>query len=145
LSILSCLSSATGQGNDSTEQKRTNAQQDVLVRQIGSEIQSAVQVSNIGNAANDPKGKSAGLSYDVHMSDCEDRWVALYHKPEDHDYTYGFVYIDPQAGFTFHFGGRFTIDADGKYRLATNPIPPDKMTLKIRLDGNGVAALLPRE
>jgi len=87
--------------------------------------------------------KAAGLTYDVHMSDCEDRWVALYHKPEDSDYTYGFVYIDPQAGFTLHFGGRFTIDPDGKYRSAPNPIPPDKMTLKIRLEQNGVAALLP--
>jgi len=77
------------------------------------------------------------------MSDCEDRWVALYHEPGDHDYNYGFVYIDSQAGFTLHFGGSFTIDASGKYSPAPNPIPPDKMTLKIRLEGNGVAALLP--
>jgi tetratricopeptide (TPR) repeat protein len=90
--------------------------------------------------------KSSTLSYDVHMSDCENRWVALYHKPDDSDYTYGFVYIDPQAGFTVHIGGRFTIDANGKYSLAPNPIPPDKMSLKIRLDDrNGIAALLPPE
>jgi len=95
-------------------------------------------------AADDPP-KSPTLSYDLHMSDCENLWVALYHKPEDSDYTYGFVYIDPQAGFTVQYGGRFTIDANGKYRLAPNPIPPDKMNLKIRLDRNGVAALLPHE
>jgi hypothetical protein len=95
-------------------------------------------------AADDPP-KSPTLSYDLHMSDCENRWVALYHKPEDSDYTYGFVHIDPQAGFTVQYGGRFTIDANGKYRLAPNPIPPDKMNLKIRLDRNGVAALLPHE
>jgi tetratricopeptide (TPR) repeat protein len=90
--------------------------------------------------------KSPTLSYDVHMSDCENRWVALYHKPDDSDYTYGFVYIDPQAGFTVQIGGRFTIDANGKYSLAPNPIPPDKMSLKIRLDDrNGIAALLPPE
>jgi tetratricopeptide (TPR) repeat protein len=79
------------------------------------------------------------------MSDCENRWVALYQKPQDSDYTYGFVYIDPQAGFTLHVGGRFTIDADGRYRSVPNAIPPDKMTLKIRLEQNGVAALLPPE
>lgn len=58
------------------------------------------------------------------MSDCENRWVALYHKPEDHDYTYGFVYIDPQAGFTLQYFGRFTIDATGNYHAASNPVPP---------------------
>jgi tetratricopeptide (TPR) repeat protein len=95
-------------------------------------------------AADDPP-KSPTLRYDLHMSDCENRWIALYHMPQDSDYTYGFVYIDPEAGFTVQYGGRFTIDADGKYRLAPNPIPPDKMNLKIRLDQNGIAALLPPE
>jgi tetratricopeptide (TPR) repeat protein len=78
------------------------------------------------------------------MSDCENRWVALYHKPEDHDYTYGFVYIDPEAGFTFHVFGSFTIDGDGNYHAAPNPLASDKFSFKIRLDsGNGVAAQLP--
>src|SRR5271165_2181643 len=93
--------------------------------------------------AADSLPQSASLSYNLHMSDCENRWVALYHKLGDSDYTYGFVYIDPQAGFTFHFAGRFTVDSDGKYHLAPNPIPPNEAVLKIRLDQNGVAALLP--
>lgn len=95
-------------------------------------------------AADDPPKRPA-LNYNLHMSDCENRWVALYHKAEDTDYTYGFVYIDPQAGFTVEYGGPFTIDAAGKYHLAPNPISPDKMNLKIRLDQNGTAALLPPE
>ncbi len=77
------------------------------------------------------------------MSDCENRWVALYREPKDTDYTYGFVYIDPQEGFTLQLGGRFTIGSDGKFQLAPNPYVPDKAVFKIRLDGNGVAALLP--
>lgn len=101
----------------------------------------AVRVT--GSYAADDPPKSAALTYDLHMSDCENRWVALYRKPEDTDYTYGFVYIDPQAGFTVQYGGRFTIDADGKYHLAPDPISGDKMNLKIRLDQNGIAALLP--
>ncbi len=79
------------------------------------------------------------------MSDCENRWVAVYHKAEDPDYTYGFVYIDPQAGFTLHYVGRFTIDADAKYHVAPNPLPPGNYSLKIRLEQNGIAALLPPE
>src|SRR5215471_1588104 len=93
-------------------------------------------------AADDPP-KSSAHTYDLHMSDCENRWVALYCKPEDSDYIYGLVYIDPQAGFTVQYGGRFTIDAEGKYHLAPDPIPADKMNLKIRLDQNGSTALLP--
>ena len=135
--VCSCFAAA-----QDSSQKR-DPQTDALAKQISTELLSAVQHSNAGNIADDPVGRVAGLSYDVHMSDCENRWVALYHKPDDADYTYGFVYIDPQAGFTLHFGGRFTIDADGKYHLADNPIPPDKMSLKIRLEQNGIAALLP--
>lgn len=95
--------------------------------------------------AADDSQKSPALRYDLHMSDCENRWIALYHEPEDNDYTYAFVYVDPQAGFTVQYGGRFTIGGDGKYHLAPNPLPPEKMNLKIRLDQNGIAALLPSE
>jgi tetratricopeptide (TPR) repeat protein len=77
------------------------------------------------------------------MSDCENRWVVLYHSQNDADYTYGFVYIDPQAGFTLHYVGRFTIDTTGNFRVAPNPIPPDEASLKIRLEQNSIAALLP--
>jgi tetratricopeptide (TPR) repeat protein len=125
-----------------TKQSKDDATADALAKQLSSELLSAVQQNDL-NGAGDPIEKAAGLSYEVHMSDCEDRWVALYHKPEDRDYNYGFVYIDPQAGFTLHFGGSFTIGASGKYSPAPNPITPDKMTVKIRLEGNGIAALLP--
>ncbi len=142
LLILAVVCLASAQTNKpAVAQKGADAQADAIAMQISSELLSAVQQNNLNVV--DPIGKAAGLSYDVHMSDCEDHWVALYHKPEERDYIYGFVYIDPQAGFTFHFGGRFTIDAFGKYRPAPNPIPPDKMSLKIRLEGNGIAALLP--
>ena len=137
-----CLTFLCFAAAQDSSQKR-DPQTDALAKQISSELLSAVQHSNAGNIADDPVGKVAGLIYDVHMSDCENRWVALYHKPEEADYTYGFVYIDPQAGFTLHYFGRFTIDAGGNFHVAPNPLPPDKFSLKIRLDGNGIAALLP--
>ena len=96
-------------------------------------------------SASDSPYNSLGLNYNLHMSDCENRWVVLSHKPGDKDYTYGFVYIDPEAGFTLHIAGSFTIGADGKYRPAPNPLASDKYRFKIRLDQNGVAALLPPE
>jgi tetratricopeptide (TPR) repeat protein len=95
--------------------------------------------------ATENRPPSSNLNYNVHMSDCENRWVALYHEPNDNDYTYGFVYIDPQAGFTLQLGGRFTIGSDGKYHIAPSPIPTDNAVFKIRLDGNGAAALLPSD
>jgi tetratricopeptide (TPR) repeat protein len=121
---------------------KRNPETDALVVQMSSELRRAVQQSDIGTTATDPQ-KRAGLSYDAHMSDCENRWVALYHKDDDSSYTYGFVYIDSEAGFTLHYVGRFTIDSDGNYHVAPNPISPDKMTLIIRLEQNGIAALLP--
>jgi tetratricopeptide (TPR) repeat protein len=137
---LVCIAFSSFTAAQDSSQKR-DAQTDAAAKQVSSELLSAVQYA--GDIPNDPKGKIAGLSYDVHMSDCENRWVALHHKPKDAAYTYGFVYIDPQAGFTLHYFGVFTIDADGDFHVAPNPLPPDKASLKIRLDQNGIAALLP--
>lgn len=142
LIIVGCLMFSSFAAAQDSSQK-TDARTDALARQISSELLSAVQHGNASDIAADPTGKVAGLSYDAHMSDCENHWVALYHKPEDAEYIYGFVYIDPQAGFTVHYSGRFTVDSAGNYHTAPNPLPPDKATLKIRLDQNGVAALLP--
>lgn len=65
---------------------------------------------------------STGLDYNLHMSDCENQWVVLSHEASDKPYTYGFVYIDPEAGFTLQIAGSFTIDAGGKYRAEPNPL-----------------------
>lgn len=126
-------------------QNTGNVETDARAKQVSAELLSAVQHSNSGDIVEDPSGKAANLRYDVHLSDCENQWVALYHRPEDTTYTYGFVYIDPEAGFTVHYFGRFTIDASGNFHLAANPLPSDKASLKIRLDQNGVAARLPAQ
>ncbi len=143
LTILGFLHAAVAQAESEGDKKKADSPTNAVAMQLSSELSSAVQQTNVGNVGSDPVSKTAGLSYDVHMSDCEDRWVVLFHKPDDHDYTYGFVYIDPQAGFTMHYFGRFVIDGDGNYHAAPNPLPPNKYSLKIRLDQNGIAALLP--
>jgi tetratricopeptide (TPR) repeat protein len=143
LILVVCLSVSSFTTAQDSSEKGVDPQTEAIAKQLTSELMTAVRHNNAGDIANDPKGKIAGLDYDVHMSDCENRWVALYHKPEEADYTYGFVYIDPQAGFTLHYFGVFTIDARGDFHVAPNPIPPDKASVKIRLDQNGIAALLP--
>jgi len=155
--VLCCLPFAVGQTKDgpcanlktdheiqecrANEQKSVSAQTDAAATKIASQIHNAIQNGNIGSAANDLTA-AADLLYNVHMSDCENRWVALYRNPEDLDYIYGFVYIDPDAGFTLQYVGHFTIDGNHNFHEAPNPIPADQMNLKIRLQ-NGVAALLP--
>jgi len=148
---LGCLPSAIGPSKDDPclkQKSDSEIQQCHAVAGIAPELYLAAQIGDAGVIANDAKAKAAGLSYSVHMSDCEGRWVALYHMPaDDPHYAYGFVYIDPQAGFTMDFGGNFTIQADGSYHAVLDPIhsiqgdhPAD---LRIRLEQNGVAALLP--
>ncbi len=132
------------QGCNAKEQKSDGGQTGALAVKMASALQRSIQKGSSGEVPADATRTAAGLDYNSHMSDCENRWVALYHDSQDQDYTYGFVYIDPQAGFTLHYVGRFTIDLEGNFHEAPNPIPPDKASLKIRLeDRNGVAGLLP--
>jgi Flp pilus assembly protein TadD len=66
-----------------------------------------------------PPGRT--LAWNVRMSDCEGRWVAL---PKDGDtdlFAYGVVYVDPEAGFSFRTVGRFSVTADGRYQKHPDP------------------------
>ena len=78
------------------------------------------------------------LKFDKRFVESEDKWVALRGKPGE-PYSYGFVYVDSQAGFTMQAGGTFTIDAQGKY------IPsPMEHNVKVRLQPSQVkVALIP--
>lgn len=104
------------------------------------------QVTFAADEAAKASTRSSGLSYTLHMSDCEDKWVVLMRGAEEKEYNYGFVYIDSEQGFTLHVGGSFTIDADGNYHPAPNELVSDKYMVKVRLEGrNGIVALLPPE
>lgn len=70
------------------------------------------------------------LKFDKRFVEAEDKWVALRGKPGE-PYSYGFIYLDLQAGFTMQAGGSFTIDAQGKYV----PVPL-KQNVKVRLQPN---------
>lgn len=79
------------------------------------------------------------LKFDKRFVESEDKWVALRGKSGE-SYSYGFIYIDPQAGFTMQAGGSFTIDAQGKF------IPsPLEQNVKVRLEANQVkVAFIPQ-
>lgn len=52
--------------------------------------------------------------FDRTLVECEDRWV-VFPMNEDSSYSFGFVYIDAQAGWTLQAEGSFTISAEGKF------------------------------
>jgi tetratricopeptide (TPR) repeat protein len=79
------------------------------------------------------------LEFNKSHIECEDKWV--FYPVKDSSYTYGFVYIDDQAGPTMQYGGSFKITADGRYRLNESQI---KESIKVRLLPNsGPVAIMP--
>jgi tetratricopeptide (TPR) repeat protein len=76
------------------------------------------------------------------MVDCENHWVALPPTPGEGSYGYGYVYLDPEAGFTLRWGGRFTLEAHEHYRKVSERFAGQERLI-IRLGGQGVAAPLP--
>ena len=87
----------------------------------------------------------AVLQFDKRNIDCEDKWVA-YPKDSNGVYSFGFVYIDEEAGLTYNFGGNFTVSDDGSFNLATSKAL-EKVSLKARLEpGKGSRmAIIPEE
>lgn len=79
-----------------------------------------------------------GLNFDKRYVESEDKWV-VFKINEDSSYTYGFIYIDPEAGLTFNYEGNFKI-VSGKYI-------PEKMketNIKMRLMPNkALVAFIP--
>ncbi len=55
------------------------------------------------------------LKYDQPFTKCEKKWVVLSRSEADRNYTFGYIYIDSQAGFTFDLQGMFMVDATGRY------------------------------
>jgi tetratricopeptide (TPR) repeat protein len=79
------------------------------------------------------------LKFDKRFVECEDKWVT-FRMSEDSTYTFGFIYIDEQAGLTLNREGKFKINKD-------NTLSVEKLketNIKARLQANNVkVALLP--
>lgn len=75
------------------------------------------------------------LNFDKNFYECEDSWVVIPSEEGEKKYTYGFVYLDNIAGYTFRLGGDFSINADGKYHANT---VEDYSAIIYRLESNTV-------
>ena len=73
------------------------------------------------------------LNFDKRFVQSEDKWVAF--KPDkDSSYTYGFIYIDAQAGLTLNYEGSFKVLPTGEFV----PQKLDSTNMKVRLQPNNV-------
>jgi tetratricopeptide (TPR) repeat protein len=55
------------------------------------------------------------LTFNKSEIECEDKWIVYHYK--DSIYSFGFIYIDQQAGPTLQAGGSFKIAPNGSYTL----------------------------
>ena len=79
------------------------------------------------------------LKFDKRFVHCEDKWVA-FQLDKDSSHSYGFIYIDAQAGLTLNYEGKFKISSTGSFL----PEKLDSTNLKIRLKPNNVqVAIIP--
>lgn len=67
-----------------------------------------ILISNIGFAQNN----LTSLKFDTKYFDAVDKWVAFPKKDIDSTYSYGFIYLDNQAGFTFNYETKFIIEKE---------------------------------
>lgn len=81
----------------------------------------------------------SNLQFDKRYVECEDRWVA-FKMNKDSTYTFGFIYIDEQAGLTIQVEGHFRYKQDQTIVLEKSK----NSNMKIRLQPNAVqVALIP--
>jgi len=73
------------------------------------------------------------LKFDKRFVESEDKWVS-FRANEDSSYSYGFIYIDAQAGLTFNSEGSFKINGKGTFI----PKKIDSTSIKVRLEPNRV-------
>ena len=78
------------------------------------------------------------LKFDKRNVQCEDKWVS-YQMNKDSIYSFGFIYIDSQAGLTLNYEGDFKINKTGNFVRIE---PKEKRAIgfmKVRLQPNRVA------
>ena len=78
------------------------------------------------------------LKFDKRNVQCEDKWIA-YQIDKDSTYTFGFIYIDSQAGLTLNYEGKFKIDNKGKFYRIESETKNEIGFMKVRLQPNKTA------
>jgi tetratricopeptide (TPR) repeat protein len=78
------------------------------------------------------------LKFDKRNVQCEDKWIA-YQMDKDSTYTFGFIYVDSQAGLTLNYEGKFKIDNTGKFNRLESETDDEIGFMKVRLQPNRTA------
>jgi tetratricopeptide (TPR) repeat protein len=78
------------------------------------------------------------LKFDKRNVQCEDKWIS-YQMDKDSTYTFGFIYIDSQAGLTFNYEGKFKIEKDGRFNKLKSEFGNNVGFIKSRLEPNRIA------
>ena len=85
------------------------------------------------------------LKFDKRNVQCEDKWVS-YQMNKDSIYSFGFIYIDSQAGLTLNYEGDFKINETGNFERIESKEKRAVGFMKVRLQPNRVAiAEIPEE
>lgn len=63
------------------------------------------------------QSNSTELKFNTKYYKAADKWIAFPKKEADTTYTFGFIYIDEQAGFTFDYTSNFEKTSDGLKKL----------------------------
>jgi tetratricopeptide (TPR) repeat protein len=85
-----------------------------------------------------PLSAQNSLKFDKRNVECENKWVA-FPMAKDSTYSFGFIYIDYQAGLTLEFEGSFKIAANGTFTKSNNPKEQKVGFNKVRLKPNRTA------
>jgi tetratricopeptide (TPR) repeat protein len=83
------------------------------------------------------------LKFNQRYTKCEKKWVVLLKADSVHTYTFGYIYIDHQAGFTFDLKGTFKVDKDNKYIVDTSATKNTSIKYRISPNWRNVAILSP--
>ena len=81
-----------------------------------------------------------GLKFDKIFVECVDQWIA-FQMSKDSSYTFGFIYIDPQAGLTYNYEGEFKISNDGHY-IPFRKIENTSVKMRVKPQ-NGIVSIIP--
>ena len=82
------------------------------------------------------------LKFNNHAYDLEDHWVVFPKNPKTGKYSFGFIYLDTQAGFTFNLEGSFGVDALGHaFRDSTDYLKNAMYKVRLGPNTSPVAAI----
>lgn len=76
--------------------------------------------------------QNLSLEFNKHYYECFEKWVVLDKEANALTYSYGFIYLDLEAGFTFHLEGKIK-NVDGVLKIDNET---EKLSLKVRLENN---------